>query len=306
MSTRQWPRPRQPPRHSRWTAPPAAPTPGTPARDTRPLRQRRDDGLKIGIKFDQPGLGLKTGSEYTGFDVDVATYVAKELGSDADEITWVAGAERPARDPDRERPGRPGRRDLLDQRRAQGEGRLRRPVLHRPPGPAGPRRRHLDHRARRPQREEALLGHRLHLGAERQGQASPDVQLQEFATYSECLPALENKGVDALTTDDTILAGYAAQPKYEGKFKVVGKPFTEENYGIGLKKGDNELCDQDQRRDQEDDRGRLLAEGHRRQPRPGRLQARAGNPPTPAACSDVVHDEGCRPPARADGIPRSR
>ncbi|HET7518909.1 MAG TPA: glutamate-binding protein, partial [Actinomycetes bacterium] len=46
-------------------------------------------GLKIGIKFDQPGLGLKKGSEYTGFDVDVATYVAKELGTDAADITWV-------------------------------------------------------------------------------------------------------------------------------------------------------------------------------------------------------------------------
>src|SRR6187401_1945136 len=46
-------------------------------------------GLKIGIKFDQPGLGLKKGTEYSGFDVDVATYVAKELGTDAADITWV-------------------------------------------------------------------------------------------------------------------------------------------------------------------------------------------------------------------------
>ena len=45
--------------------------------------------MKIGIKFDQPGLGLKKGSEYSGFDVDVATFVAKELGTDAGDITWV-------------------------------------------------------------------------------------------------------------------------------------------------------------------------------------------------------------------------
>ena len=38
------------------------------------------------------------------------------------------------------------RRHLLDQRRAQAEGRLRRPVPARPPGPAGPRRR--QHRSR--------------------------------------------------------------------------------------------------------------------------------------------------------------
>ena len=75
------------------------------------------------------------------------------------------------------------------------------------------------------------------------------MQLQEFATYSECLPALANKGVDALTTDDTILAGFAAQPEYAGKFKVVGKPFSEEKYGIGLKKGDTATVREGQRRD---------------------------------------------------------
>ena len=47
------------------------------------------DGLKIGIKFDQPGLGLKQGSDYTGMDVDVAKYVAKELCTDEGNFTWV-------------------------------------------------------------------------------------------------------------------------------------------------------------------------------------------------------------------------
>src|SRR5699024_1991144 len=36
--------------------------------------------INIGIKYDQPGLGLKDGDEYKGFDVDVARYVAEELG----------------------------------------------------------------------------------------------------------------------------------------------------------------------------------------------------------------------------------
>ena len=47
-----------------------------------------DDKITVGIKFDQPGLGLKTGDTYSGFDVDVARYVAKELGFDADQITF--------------------------------------------------------------------------------------------------------------------------------------------------------------------------------------------------------------------------
>ena len=37
------------------------------------------EAVKVGIKFDQPGMGLKEGTTYTGFDVDVANYIAKEL-----------------------------------------------------------------------------------------------------------------------------------------------------------------------------------------------------------------------------------
>ena len=40
--------------------------------------------VTIGIKFDQPGIGLKEGTNYTGMDVDVAKYVAKELGYNED------------------------------------------------------------------------------------------------------------------------------------------------------------------------------------------------------------------------------
>ncbi|MFD6811960.1 transporter substrate-binding domain-containing protein, partial [Streptomyces anthocyanicus] len=48
-----------------------------------------DDRITIGIKFDQPGIGLKTpDGTYTGFDVDVATYVAKQLGHEPNEIVW--------------------------------------------------------------------------------------------------------------------------------------------------------------------------------------------------------------------------
>ena len=72
----------------------------------------------------------------------------------------------------------------------------------------------------------------------------PGVQLQEFGTYSECVAALVSKGVDALTTDNTILAGYASQEQYKGKLKVVGKTFSEERYGVGIKKGDTEMCTQ--------------------------------------------------------------
>ncbi len=63
-----------------------------------------------------------------------------------------------------------------------------------------------------------------------------DVALQEYPTYADCIDPLLNGTIDAVTTDDVILAGFAAQ--HPGELKVVGKGFTDENYGIGLKKDD--------------------------------------------------------------------
>ena len=42
--------------------------------------------------------------------------------------------------------------------------------------------------------------------------------------------------VDAVTTDDAILTGFAAQQP--GQLKLVGEPFSQEPYGIGLDKDD--------------------------------------------------------------------
>ncbi|MEW5530383.1 transporter substrate-binding domain-containing protein, partial [Streptomyces virginiae] len=61
---------------------------------------------------------------------------------------------------------------------------------------------------------------------------APEADLLEQGGYSECLTGLENKAVDALTTDNSILAGYAAQEKNKGKFKLVGLTMSNENYGI--------------------------------------------------------------------------
>jgi glutamate transport system substrate-binding protein len=58
----------------------------------------------------------------------------------------------------------------------------------------------------------------------------------EFGTYSECVQQLENGQADAVTTDEAILLGYAAQDP--DKLKIAGEPFSEERYGVGLQKGD--------------------------------------------------------------------
>ena len=241
-------------------------------------------GLKIGIKFDQPGLGLKKGTEYTGFDVDVATYVAKELGTEAADITWVQAPSA-----QRETLISTGQVDMVVATYSITDARKEKVSFAGPYFVAGQDLlvRADDTSITGP---DALDGKKLcsvtgSTSAQKVKDTYPGVQLQEFATYSECLPALANKGVDALTTDDTILAGFASQPEYAGKFKVVGKPFSEEKYGIGLKKGDTATCEKVNAAIT-----KMITDGSWQKAidanlGPAGYTPGAGNPPTPAACS---------------------
>ncbi len=199
------------------------------------------DSLTIGIKFDQPGLGQKTPNGYEGFDVDVATYIAKELGVDASNIEFVE-----AKSADRETLIKNGDVDFIvatysitDKRKAEVDF-------------AGPYFvAHQDLLVRADESSitgpDSLNGKKLcsvtgSTSAQRvKDEFANQVDLQEYGGYSECLTGLESGAVDAITTDDTILAGLAAAN--EGKFKLVGKGFSDENYGVGLKKGDTELRD---------------------------------------------------------------
>lgn len=60
-----------------------------------------------------------------------------------------------------------------------------------------------------------------------------------FTGYAECLEPLRAGTVDAVSTDNVILAGLADASA--GEFEVVGNPFTEEPYGIGLALDDTEF-----------------------------------------------------------------
>ncbi|MDY6997003.1 MAG: glutamate ABC transporter substrate-binding protein [Actinomycetota bacterium] len=52
-------------------------------------------------------------------------------------------------------------------------------------------------------------------------------------TWADCLVALQQRQVDAISTDDSILAGLVAQDPY---LHIVGPTLNEEPYGIGINK----------------------------------------------------------------------
>ena len=205
-----------------------------------------DDGdsksITIGIKFDQPGLGFKNGDEYTGFDVDVATYVAKELGYSEDQITWK---EAPSKQ--RETLIQNGDVDMIAATYSITDDRKEVVDFAGPYFVAGQDLlvRADDTSITGP---DTLNGKNLcsvtgSTSAETvKENFANEVQLMEQDGYAECVTALLSGTVDAVTTDDIILAGLASA-KGNGELKVVGKPFTQERYGIGVKKDDTEMVD---------------------------------------------------------------
>ncbi|OFE16483.1 glutamate-binding protein [Humibacillus sp. DSM 29435] len=241
-------------------------------------------GLKIGIKFDQPGMGLKKGSDFTGMDVDVAKYVAKKLGTDEGNITWVQAPSA-----QRETLISTGQVDMIVATYSITDTRKEKVSFAGPYFIAGQDLlvRADDSSITGP---DSLKGKKLcsvtgSTSAQNVLKKVPGVNLQEFGTYSECVAALASGSIDALTTDDTILAGYAAQEQYKGKLKVVGKPFSTENYGIGLKKGDTALCGKIT-----DAIKSMISDGSWQKAvdsnlGPAGYKPGEGNPPTPAACS---------------------
>ncbi|MFI2372338.1 glutamate ABC transporter substrate-binding protein [Streptomyces sp. NPDC018833] len=197
--------------------------------------------ITVGIKYDQPGLGLKTpDGKFTGFDVDVAKYVAKELGYDEKDIEF-----KETKSADRETALARGDVDFIAATYSITDERKQKVDF------AGPYLlAHQDLLIRADDnisKGDDLNGKKLcsvtgSTSAQNvKKDFAPKAQLKQYSTYSQCLGALQSGAVDALTTDDSILAGYASQEQYKGKFKIAGLKLSNENYGIGVKKGDTEM-----------------------------------------------------------------
>ncbi|MFH8220824.1 glutamate ABC transporter substrate-binding protein [Streptomyces sp. NPDC018057] len=193
--------------------------------------------IAIGIKYDQPGLGQKTPQGYSGFDVDVAKYVAKKLGYNEDQIEW-----KESKSADRETMLARGDVQFIAATYSITPAREQKVDF------AGPYL--LAHQDVLLRADDTSIKSAADLNSKKlcsvtgstsaqnvKEKLAPQANLLKYPTYSACLNGLQNKAIDALTTDDSILAGYASQPQFKGKFKLGGLKMTNENYGIGVKKG---------------------------------------------------------------------
>ncbi len=198
--------------------------------------------LVIGVKYDQPGLGLKKpDGSVEGFDVDVAKYVAGELGVPASGITW-----KETRSANREPFIQQGQVDLVFATYSITDDRRKKVTFGGPYYVA-----HQDILVRADDssitKVEDLAGKKVcsvtgSVSAKRiTEEKGIKAQLQEVGGYAECVTRLLGGQLDAVTTDNTILAGFAAQNP--GKLKLLGANLSDEKYGVGMKLGDKTTCE---------------------------------------------------------------
>ncbi|MCX7028874.1 MAG: basic amino acid ABC transporter substrate-binding protein [Spirochaetes bacterium] len=71
-----------------------------------------------------------------------------------------------------------------------------------------------------------------------------DVKKKEYDEIGLAFADLANGRVDAVVCDTPVAAQSALQnDEYKGTLKIVGKPFTDEYYGVAVKKGNKKILD---------------------------------------------------------------
>lgn len=196
--------------------------------------------ITIGVKEDQPGLGYldQATDKRSGFDIEMAKWMAASLGIDEKNIEWktIPSANRESAIANGDVNLYVGTYSITDARKQQvsfagpyfvtGQGLL-------------VQKKNSDIKSEADLKGKTVCSATGSTPLQNIQKNFPDTKAVSFDTYSQCVDQLKQGKVDAVTTDQAILIGYASNDP--DNLKVVGKPFTTEKYGIGLPKDDNSL-----------------------------------------------------------------
>ncbi len=202
----------------------------------------RDAGtVKVGVKTDQPGFGLKnpTTGAVEGFDVEIAKLIIAAIDP-AVKIEFVETISA-----NRETYLEQGTDDMVVATYTINDARKARVDFA---GPYFVARQDIMVKTADTtiKSVEDLDGKRVCTvtgsTSEKNLKAkAPGAKVTLFGKYSECAAELGAGRVDAVTTDNTILAGLAKDSA--GAYKLIENPFSDEPYGIGVKLGDDAFRD---------------------------------------------------------------
>ncbi|GAA4578744.1 hypothetical protein GCM10023194_02380 [Planotetraspora phitsanulokensis] len=205
-------------------------------------KARSTHRLTVAVKGDLPGLGLETGGAFTGFEVDVATYIAGKLGVPASGITF----RRVARS---ERAGvlKNGEADMVLATYAYDESRGDGVTFAGPYYTA-----HSDVLVREDSGIRGLKDLEGQVLCAPQGTDAfriveqavegGDVDGLPAANYAVCMDLLAQGRVDGVPGDDLILAGFADRAQGMD-LAVLGLGLTDQRYSVGLPAGDPRTCE---------------------------------------------------------------
>ena len=192
--------------------------------------------LVVGVKPDQPGLGLRgADGTYQGFDVDVAKYIARKLGAGVTFRSTPSSV--------RDKALQEGTVDLVVATYSITQERKTKITFA---GPYYVAHQDTAVRAGDPVTDVRDLAGRRLCQVTGSNSWRRVVEEKKIAadlvpsdSYSDCFTKLTAGAVDAVSTDDLILAGFTQG----GPLKIVNAPFTDEKYGIGLRKGELDGCE---------------------------------------------------------------
>ena len=207
------------------------------AAGTTMARVKQAGTIKIGFKFDQPGFGLKnpTTGQVEGFDVEVAKLLVAAIGKDV-KIEYIESVSK-----NREPFVQDGTIDMAIATYTINDARKQ--VVDF----AGPY--FVAKQDIMVKKDDSSITKVDDLNGKKvctvKGSTSetnmkakaPQAELTLFDTYSQCAEAMTDGRVVAVTTDNTVLAGLVEAS--DGAFKLLEAPFSDEPYGIGIKKGDD-------------------------------------------------------------------
>ena len=197
--------------------------------------------LVVGVKFDQPGFGQldPVSKKVDGFDVAIAKEIAKSLGLKDEQIEFIESVSK-----DRIPFLQTDKVDLVIATMTINAERKTQIEFSKPYYQAGQsilvKKDNTTIKAVTDLNGKKVCSVKGSTSEKNVKEKAPTSDLLTLDAYSACVSSLKDGRVEAVSTDDIILAGYAAT---DATIKLVGGQFTKEPYGIGIKKGDVKFCE---------------------------------------------------------------
>ncbi|MGP3932429.1 serine/threonine-protein kinase [Nonomuraea sp. KM88] len=187
--------------------------------------------IVIGVRGDLPGVGLRNGDGFDGFDVDIARELAAELGAKETKFVQVSRG-------DRADALEKGQVDLvvaaysIDKGRTQFAGPYylaHRDLLVRADS---------DHDTIADLKGEKVCAPSSSSLSEVQEKVT--VEPVAASDYAACMDLLRSGKVAAVPGEDVVLAGFAQRESM--RYKILGAKLNNERYAVGIRNGDVKTC----------------------------------------------------------------